>query len=237
MVGAHSDSFRVTISPGNHRSSDRPALDWATRLQILKGVARGLLYLYKELPMLTAPHGHLKSTNVLLGDAMEPLLAEYGLSPVVNPAHASEALVAYRSPEFLQHGRTTRKSDVWSFGILILEVLTGRDPNRHVQRRRRRGEGNGGSGSGSRSSNGAAEMAAWVESLVREERTEELFDGAMEGTKSTRGEMMNLFQIGLSCCEPDVGERWDVAEALRRIEELIEGEGVSSFAMTQADTP
>ncbi|CAA6671194.1 unnamed protein product [Spirodela intermedia] len=209
---------------GNYRSSDRPALDWATRLQILKAVAKGLLYLYRELPMLTAPHGHLKSSNVLLGDAMVPLLADYGLSPVVNPAHASDALVAYRSPEFLQHGRTTRKSDVWSFGILILEVLTGRDPERHVQRRRRRGESNGGSGSGSCSSNGAAELAAWVESLVREERAEELFDGAMEGTKNTRGDD-DALPDRPGMLRARRGGAVDVAEALRRIEELIEGRG------------
>lgn len=93
---------------------------------MIKGVARGLAYLYKELPTLTLPHGHLKSSNILVDHSFEPLLADYALAPVINKDHAKQFMVAYKSPEYMQNEPLTRKTDVWSLGILILELLTGR---------------------------------------------------------------------------------------------------------------
>ncbi|KAD5508113.1 hypothetical protein E3N88_15816 [Mikania micrantha] len=64
------------------RKGKEPGLDWPTRLKIIKGVTQGLAYLYNELPHLSLPHGHLKSSNVLLDNAFNPLLADYALSPL-----------------------------------------------------------------------------------------------------------------------------------------------------------
>ncbi|XWS73376.1 hypothetical protein CRYUN_Cryun02cG0123000 [Craigia yunnanensis] len=94
-----------------HHSLEQPGLDWPTRLKIVKGVAKGLAYLYMELPSLIAPHGHLKSSNVLLNEYFEPLLTDYGLIPVINQESAQELMVAYKSPEYVQHGRITKKND------------------------------------------------------------------------------------------------------------------------------
>ncbi|KAL6874031.1 hypothetical protein ACP4OV_014113 [Aristida adscensionis] len=195
---------------GGARSS-LPPLDWPKRLKIIKGVARGLAHLYEELPMLTVPHGHLKSSNVLLDATFEPALSDYALVPVVAAQHAAQVMVAYKSPECAAAaaqggGRASRKSDVWSLGILILEVLTGKFPANYL----RRGRG------------GASDLAAWVHSVVREEWTGEVFDGDMRGTRGAEGEMVKLLRVGLGCCEPDVARRWDIAEALARIEELRE---------------
>jgi serine/threonine protein kinase len=67
------------------------AVHWAARLKIVKGVARALSYLYGELGMLTVPHGHLKSSNILLDGHYEPLLTDYALVPVTNQSHARAA--------------------------------------------------------------------------------------------------------------------------------------------------
>ncbi|MQL74839.1 hypothetical protein Taro_007235 [Colocasia esculenta] len=203
------------------KNSNQPKLDWPERLKIVKGVARGLLHLYSELPMLTTPHGHLKSSNVILDESFEPLLSDYALSPVMNPAHASEVMVAYRSPEYEQQGRTTKKSDVWSLGILILEILTGRFPDNYVQRRRGGSNGGGSVGGGS-CGGGGGDLACWVSSMLKEEWTGEVFDGGMGDTRSGGGEMLKLLQVGLACCEADVGRRWEMAEAVERIEALRE---------------
>uniref|UniRef100_A0A804R6B0 Protein kinase domain-containing protein n=1 Tax=Zea mays TaxID=4577 RepID=A0A804R6B0_MAIZE len=190
---------------GGTRSS-LPPLDWPKRLKIIKGVARGLAHLYEELPMLMVPHGHLKSSNVLLDATCEPLLSDYALAPVVTPQHAAQVMVAYKSPECAaQGGRPGRKSDVWSLGILILEVLTGKFPANYL----RRGHAD-------------TDLAGWVNSVVREEWTGEVFDKDMRGTRSGEGEMVKLLQVGLGCCEPDVHRRWGLEEALARIEELRE---------------
>nr|GLL32789.1 pollen receptor-like kinase 4 [Ipomoea trifida] len=188
------------------KGSGQPSLDWPTRLKIIKGVAKGLSYLYEHLSTLTLPHGHLKSSNVLLDQTFNPLLSDYALAPVTNKDHAQQFMVAYKSPESTHHERVTRKTDVWSLGILILEVLTGRFPANYLA------QGKGAS----------ADLAAWVNSVVREEWTGEVFDKEMRGGKSGEGEMLKLLKIGMCCCEWEVGRRWDIMEAVERIEELKE---------------
>ncbi|XP_050216248.1 probable LRR receptor-like serine/threonine-protein kinase At4g31250 [Mercurialis annua] len=176
-------------------------LEWGIRLKIIKGVARGLAYLHRELPSLTLPHGHLKSSNVLLDHTLEPLLTDYALLPLVNKPHALRHMIAYTSPD---SDRASRKTDVWSLGILILEMLTGKVPANY--------RGRGGNG----------DLATWVNSVVREEWTGEVFDMKMRGTKNGEGEMLKLLKIGMCCCEWKVERRWDLTEAVDKIEQLNE---------------
>lgn len=214
------------------RKPDQPGLDWPTRLRIIKGVAKGLTHLYDELPSLALPHGHLKSSNVLLDSNFEPVLADYALSPVINKDHAQQFMVAHKSPESMQNDRVSRKTDVWSLGILVLEVLTGRFPANYLKS----GRGPG------------ADLATWVNSVVREEWTGEVFDKEMGVARSGEGQMLRMLKIGMCCCEWSVEKRWDLKEAAERIEELKErdtdedyssyasdGDGFSSRAMTDED--
>ncbi|XP_050365296.1 pollen receptor-like kinase 4 [Argentina anserina] len=200
------------------RAPGQPGLDWPTRLMIIKGVAKGLGYLYKEFPGMPVPHGHLKSSNVLLDHNFNPVLAEYALIPVINKDHAHKLMVAYKSPEFSQTGRTSKKTDVWSLGILIFEMLTGKFPANYLQQGKRAN----------------ADLASWVNSVVREEWTGEVFDKEMKGTKNGEGEMLKLLKIGMCCCESSVEGRWDWREAVDKIEELqerdSEEEDYSSYA-------
>lgn len=200
------------------RGPGQPGLDWPIRLKIIKGVAKGVAYLYKEFPGVTLPHGHLKSSNVLLDNAYEPLLTDYALVPVVNKEHAQLLMVAYKSPEFNQTDSVTRKTDVWSLGILILELLTGKFPANYLT------QGKGAN----------ADLATWVNSVVREEWTGEVFDKDMKGTKSGEGEMLKLLKIGMCCCEWNAERRWDLREAVEKIMELKErdndNEDYSSYA-------
>ncbi|KAH7671650.1 Non-specific serine/threonine protein kinase protein [Dioscorea alata] len=187
---------------GTH-GSNQPSLDWSTRLKIIKGVGRGLTYLYDGLPMLALPHGHLKSSNVLLDDSFEPLLTDYALVPVVNKTHAAQVMMAYKSPEFTQHCKTSKKGDVWSFGILILEILTGKFPANYL------GTGKAGD-----------DLASWVNKVMKEESSKEVFDKEMKGTKNCEQDMLKLLHIGLCCCERDEEKRWELKQAVEKIEEL-----------------
>ncbi|KAI3455751.1 hypothetical protein Pfo_012414 [Paulownia fortunei] len=141
----HNGSLAAHLHHGKHSSVEQGGLTWATRLKIIKGVAKGLVYLQNELPSLTVAHGHLKSSNVLLDKDFNPVLMDYALVPVVNSSQAHQILVAYKSPEYAQHGRTSKKTDVWCLGILILEILTGK---------------NLAQGSG-------ADLAGWINAIVR----------------------------------------------------------------------
>ena len=190
------------------RAPENPGLDWPTRLKIIKGVARGLLYLHNELPNLNLPHGHLKSSNVLLDKNFTPFLSDYALFPILQRSHAHHHMAAFKSPEFTQHNQTSKSTDVWSLGILILETLTGKFPANYL----RQGQG------------ANADLAAWVEAVVREEWTAEVFDGDMVGSGDYcgywDGGMLKLLKIGMSCCEWEVGKRWGLKMVVEKIEEL-----------------
>ncbi|KAL6629940.1 hypothetical protein ACP70R_029705 [Stipagrostis hirtigluma subsp. patula] len=179
-------------------------LDWGRRLRIIKGAARGLAHLYDELPMLTVPHGHLKSSNVLLDGAFEAVLADYALVPVVTAQTAAQLMVAYKAPECLAAGgKPSKKSDVWSLGILILEILTGKFPANYLQKGRQAGD-----------------LAGWVNSVVTEERTGEVFDKDITGARGCEADMVKLLQVGLGCCEADVDRRWELKTVIAKIDEI-----------------
>ncbi|KAI3463158.1 hypothetical protein Pfo_019821 [Paulownia fortunei] len=194
---------------GKH-SAEQPGLSWASRLKIIKGVTKGLAYLHSELPTLTVPHAHLKSSNVLLDNNFNPLLMDYTLVPVVNPSQVHQILVAYKSPEYAQNGRTCKKTDVWCLGILILETLTGKFVAKYLA------QGCGQYG---------ADLAGWINDIVREgsSNSTQVFDKEMEiSTELCRLEMEKLLQIGIACCQEDLDKRWDLEEALNQIEQVQE---------------
>ncbi|XP_052200068.1 pollen receptor-like kinase 1 [Diospyros lotus] len=214
LVTDHVDNVSLAIHLHGNRSRGHTSPDWPTRLRIIKGIAKGLLYLYNELPSLVAPHGHLKSSNVLLNKSFEPLLTDYGLVPVVNQEHAEKLMVAHKSPEYQQTKRITKKTDVWSLGIIILETLTGKFPANYLQQEGKESD---------------PDLATWVNSVLRQESSPgEVFDKDLKKTKNCEGEMMKLLKIGLACTEPDFEKRCDLKEAVEKIQEIAEDDLLSS---------
>ncbi|KAF5952742.1 hypothetical protein HYC85_010686 [Camellia sinensis] len=108
-----------------------PALTWETRLQIMLGAAQGLAYLHEELEVQVI-YRDFKSSNVLLDEHFKPKLSDFGLAregPTDGHTHVSTAVVGtfgYAAPDYIQTGHLTTKSDVWSFGVALYEILTGR---------------------------------------------------------------------------------------------------------------
>ncbi|XP_010534738.1 PREDICTED: pollen receptor-like kinase 4 [Tarenaya hassleriana] len=196
----------------NH-SVDQPVLDWTTRLKIIKGVAKGLAFLYTELPTLTIPHGHLKSSNIVLDESFEPLLTDYSLRPVMNSEHAHNLMISYKSPEYSQKGYISKKTDVWCLGIVILELLTGKFPENYL----------------TQGYDPNMSLVTWVSNLVKEKKTGDVFDKEMSGKKNNKAEMLNLLKIGLSCCEEDEERRMEMREAVEMIERLRESEFEEDF--------
>ncbi|KAG5559340.1 hypothetical protein RHGRI_009023 [Rhododendron griersonianum] len=110
----------------------RPNMDWPTRLKIALGAAKGLAYLHEDChPKII--HRDIKATNILLDFNFEAKVADFGLAKFSPDAdtHISTRVMGtfgYLAPEYASSGKLTDKSDVFSFGVMLLELITGRRP-------------------------------------------------------------------------------------------------------------
>ncbi|KAJ4769151.1 Protein kinase family protein [Rhynchospora pubera] len=109
-----------------------PVLDWGKRKKIAIGSARGLAYLHEDChPRII--HRDIKSANILLDYAFEAQVADFGLAKFSNDTHTHVSTrimgtFGYLAPEYASSGKLTDRSDVFSFGVVLLELITGRRP-------------------------------------------------------------------------------------------------------------
>ncbi|XP_042468716.1 serine/threonine-protein kinase PCRK1-like [Zingiber officinale] len=130
-------------SVDDHLSNrSRTTLSWPMRLRVALDAARGLAYLHEEMEFQII-FRDFKTSNILLDKDWKAKLSDFGMArqgPTEGITHVSTAVVGtlgYAAPEYLQTGRLTSKSDVWSYGVVLYELVTGRRP---IDRNRPRGE-------------------------------------------------------------------------------------------------
>lgn len=193
-----------------HKMSGESALDWTTRVRLLLGAARGLACIHREYRTSGVPHGNVKSTNVLLDKDGAARVADFGLALLLSPAHAIARLGGYTAPEQQDDKRLSQEADVYSFGVLVLEALTGKAPAQHPQPDARK--------------KGAAatslSLPEWVRSVVREEWTAEVFDVELLRYRDIEEEMVALLHVALACVAPLPEQRPSMGDVVRMIESV-----------------
>ncbi|XP_018856550.1 probable leucine-rich repeat receptor-like protein kinase At1g68400 [Juglans regia] len=192
-----------------NRGPGRTPLDWTTRLKIAAGASRGLTFIHNSCKSLRLTHGNVKSTNILLDRTGNARVSDFGLSVFAAPTVATPRSNGYRAPESLDVRKLTQKSDVYSFGVLLLELLTGKCPSV---------VDNGGPGGGY--GGGVVDLPRWVQSVVREEWTAEVFDLELMRYKDIEEEMVGLLQIAMSCTAASPDQRPKMSQVVKMIEEI-----------------
>jgi serine/threonine protein kinase len=200
-----------------HQMSGETPLDWTTRVRLLLGAARGLACIHREYRDSAIPHGNVKSTNVLLDKNGDACVADFGLALLLSPAHAIARLGGYIAPEQAgDHKRLSQEADVYSFGVLVLEALTGKVPAQHLQPLPDAAGGHG----QRKDKQAAVSLPEWVRSVVREEWTAEVFDVELLRYKNIEEEMVAVLHIALACVALLPEQRPSMADVVKMIESV-----------------
>ncbi|XP_027337534.1 G-type lectin S-receptor-like serine/threonine-protein kinase At1g67520 [Abrus precatorius] len=115
-------------------SNKRNVLEWNTRYKIIEGVTQGLVYLH-QYSRLKVIHRDLKASNILLDNELNPKISDFGMARIFGLSESEEktnrvvGTFGYMSPEYAMRGVISTKTDVYSFGILLLEIVSGKKNN------------------------------------------------------------------------------------------------------------
>eukprot|EP00249_Psilotum_nudum_P006790 c20061_g1_i1 orf=227-3850(-) len=189
-----------------HGSKGRERLNWDLRKQIVRGAARGLAFLHHNcIPHII--HRDMKSSNVLLDKDLEARVSDFGMARLINAldTHLSVSTLAgtpgYVPPEYYQSFRCTAKGDVYSFGVILLELLTGKRPTDKEEFE-------------------DSNLVGWVKLHVSQNRSLEVLDAEIRGV-GAEYEMLQYLAIACDCLEDLPARRPTMLQVLSMLKESV----------------
>ncbi|KAJ4729105.1 Receptor-like protein kinase [Melia azedarach] len=185
-----------------HERSEQ--LDWDARLNIIMGAAKGLAYLHHDCsPRII--HRDIKSSNILLDGNLEARVSDFGLAKLLEDEESHITTIVagtfgYLAPEYMQSGRATEKTDVYSFGVLVLEVLSGKRPTdaSFIEK--------------------GLNIVGWLNFLISEDRQREIVDPNCEGVQTES--LDALLSVATQCVSSGPDDR----PTMHRVVQLLESE-------------
>ncbi|KAF3948802.1 hypothetical protein CMV_025245 [Castanea mollissima] len=168
-------------------------LNWGKRYEIIIGITRGILYLHQD-SRLRIIHRDLKTSNVLLDGEMNPKISDFGIARIFKGDQIQDKTTrvigtyGYMSPEYAVFGKFSTKSDVFSFGVILLEIISGKKNNNSYQ------------------THPSLTLIGHVWELWREDRALDIVDSSITESFVSH-EVLRCIQIGLLCVQEDATER------------------------------
>ncbi|XP_017643355.1 probable serine/threonine-protein kinase PBL5 isoform X1 [Gossypium arboreum] len=187
--------------------ASRKPLDWNTRMKIAAGAARGLEYLHEKMkpPVI---YRDLKCSNILLGEGYHPKLSDFGLAkvgPIGDKTHVSTRVMGtygYCAPDYAMTGQLTFKSDIYSFGVVLLELITGR---KAIDETRDRSEQN---------------LVAWARPMFKDRRNfSRMVDPLLQGQYPVRG-LYQALAIAAMCVQEQPNMRPAITDVVMALNYL-----------------
>lgn len=185
----------------SHLFGKKPRLSWPVRYKIAHGIASALLYLHEEWEQCVV-HRDIKSSNVMLDSNFNAKVGDFGLARLVDhglrsPTTVVAGTMGYLAPESLLTSKASKESDLFSFGVVALEIACGRKAVEHHEEEEEK-----------------ISLVSWVWGLYGQGRLLEAVDKALNG-EFNQEEMVCLMTVGLWCAHPNHNLRASIRQAIQ----------------------
>ncbi|KAI3699482.1 hypothetical protein L2E82_43830 [Cichorium intybus] len=169
-------------------------LPWSVRYKVAKGVAEAVRYLHNGTERCVV-HRDIKPSNILLSSRKSPKLCDFGLATWTSAPSVPflcktvKGTFGYLAPEYFQHGKVSDKTDVYAFGVVLLELITGRKP---IESRRGAGEEN---------------LVLWAKPLLQQGSIEKLLDPRVQFTQRNINQITRMIEAADACINNEESKR------------------------------
>ncbi|CAA7023376.1 unnamed protein product [Microthlaspi erraticum] len=186
---------------GKNGDEGKIPLKWETRLRFMIGVAKGLAHIHIEHKL---SHGNIKSSNVFMNSEEYGCISETGLAVLANPVRrvdsSARQALRYHAPETIDTRRSTPESDVYGFGILLLETLTGKSRMDNQEE--------------------PTDLVVWVNKVLVHQWTGEVFDLELVKTPNIEAKLLQMLNLGLDCTNRVPAKRPEMLKVVETLEEI-----------------